>query len=60
MTAAAALYLGFYRGALDLGWVHDNFVPLLSAAVALSYAVAGLSYLSSWAPGTLLAAVRPP
>ena len=33
ISLGAALFLGFWRRSLDLGWVYDNYVPLLTASV---------------------------
>lgn len=51
----AALYLGFWRRSLDLGWVYDNYVPLITAAVLFSTALSAYLYASSFARGRLLA-----
>lgn len=55
VTLAIVAYFGFCTKQLDLSWVHDNFVPLLSAAVLFSFAMSVLLYLASFRRGTLLA-----
>ena len=39
VTLAAAAYLGFGTRQLNLGWIYDSYVPLMSAAIALSFAL---------------------
>ena len=56
LSLGALGYLSFGRGALDLGWVYDNYVPLLSASAALSLALSLYLYARSFARGRLLAA----
>ena len=55
LVLAAAGYLGFYKRALDLGWVYDNYVPLMGAAIAFSFALSAYLYARSFAAGALLA-----
>jgi delta14-sterol reductase len=59
-VAAAALgviiYFSFIRRDLDLAWAHRNLLPLLSAAVALSFALSLSLYARSAAAGRLRAA----
>lgn len=52
---AAAAYFGFYHQTLNLGWVYDNYVPLMSGAIAFSTALSIYLYASSFARGALLA-----
>lgn len=56
LSLGVLAYLSFGRGALDLGWVYDNYVPLLSASAALSLALSFYLYARSSARGRLLAA----
>lgn len=45
VTVAAALYFGFATRQLNLGWIYDSYVPLMSAAIGLSFALsAGASH----------------
>lgn len=45
VTVAVALYFGFATRQLNLGWIYDSYVPLMSAAIALSFALsAGASH----------------
>jgi hypothetical protein len=39
VTVAAAVYFGFVTRQLNLGWIYDSYVPLMSAAIALSFAL---------------------
>ena len=50
-----AIGLGFGTRHLRLGWLYDNYVALMSAAVLLSFLVSVLVYLSSFRTGRLLA-----
>ena len=38
-TLAAAAYWGFATRQLNLAWIYDSYVPLMSAAIALSFAL---------------------
>lgn len=55
VTLLALAYFGFYRQMLDLSWVYDNFVPLLSAATLFSFGLSAMLYAASWRTGTLCA-----
>ena len=55
ITMLALAYFGFYRHMLDLSWVYDNFVSLLSAATLFSFALSALLYTASLRKGTLCA-----
>ena len=48
-------YLGVYRRMLDLTWVYQNFVPLLSASVAFSFALSAILYVAALRKGALCA-----
>ncbi|GBF96191.1 delta(14)-sterol reductase [Raphidocelis subcapitata] len=51
LTYGAALALGnFGLGAIDLAWAADNFLPLTTAAIALSSALAVAVYAASFLP----------
>ena len=54
------LYLGFWRsadGLLPLGWVYDNYVPLMTASILASAALSLYLYAASFAaPRSALAA----
>jgi hypothetical protein len=54
ITYGAAVYLGFVTRQLDLGWLYDNFLQLLTAAVIFSTALSAYLYASSFAKGALL------
>lgn len=56
LTYSAALYFGFYTRQLDLGWLYDNFAPLLTASVIFSSALSVYLYASSFKRGALLSA----
>ena len=49
------LYFGFYRGSLNLGWVYDNYVPLMTASILFSTALTLYLYATSYAKGAVLA-----
>lgn len=55
VTLAVIGYYGFYTRQLPLAWVYNNFLPLLSASVAFSWALSFYLYASSFRPGALLA-----
>jgi Ergosterol biosynthesis ERG4/ERG24 family len=55
LTFAAAVVLGFYTQTLDLAWVYDNFVPLLSASTAFSFLFSVCLYAASFRRKALLA-----
>ena len=55
VTMLALAYFGFYRQLLDLSWVYDNFVPLLSAATLFSFALSAVLYMVSLRRGALCA-----
>ena len=46
---------GVYAGKLNLGWVHENFLALLTAGVIFSYFMSVCLYLGSFAGKKLLA-----
>jgi hypothetical protein len=56
---AAAVYLGFVERRVDLGWMYDNYVPLLTGSCALSVTLTIYLYISSFKRGALLAAGAP-
>ena len=51
----AIAYLGVHRRTLDLIWVYQNFVPLLSASVAFSFALSAVLYVAALRKGALCA-----
>jgi len=51
----AMAYFGFYNGLLNLSWVYDSFVPLLSAATLFSFALSAVLYATSLRKGALCA-----
>ena len=55
LVTAALVGAGTWTGALDLGWVHANFLALLTAACAFAFAASIALYVSSFARGKLLA-----
>ena len=55
MALGGAGYLGFVQRSLDLGWVYDNYVPLMTASLAFSTTLAVYLYASSFAKGRMLA-----
>lgn len=58
-TLAAAAYWGFVTHQLNLGWIYDSYVPLMSAAIALSFALSlGLPVILPVARGKTLAVLQ--
>ncbi|GFR49051.1 hypothetical protein Agub_g11077 [Astrephomene gubernaculifera] len=57
LTYGAALYFGFYTRQLDLGWLYDNFAPLLTASLLFSSALSVYLYVSSFKKGALLGSI---
>jgi protein-S-isoprenylcysteine O-methyltransferase Ste14 len=55
-TYGTAALLSFGLGVLDLTWLADNFLPLTTAAIVFSSALAVAVYAASFKPGRLLAA----
>ena len=55
ITLGAVLYFGFWRRSWDLGWVYDNYLPLVTASVICSAALSLALYAASFARGRLLA-----
>ncbi|KAI3438180.1 hypothetical protein D9Q98_000617 [Chlorella vulgaris] len=55
VSVAAVLYFGFYRRSLDLGWVYDNYLPLITASIIFSAALSAYVYAASFARGAVLA-----
>lgn len=55
VTALALGYFGAYRGLLDLSWVYDNFIPLLTASVLFSFALSALLYAAALRKGAVCA-----
>ena len=51
----AIAYLGIHWRILDLTWVYQNFVPLLSASVAFSFALSAVLYVVALREGALSA-----
>jgi hypothetical protein len=54
ITYGTAAPLSFWLGILDLGWIPQNFIPLTTAAIIFSSALAGAAYLASFLPQRLL------
>ena len=48
-------YLGIHTRMLDLTWMYHNFVPLLSASVAFSFALSIVLYMAARREGALRA-----
>ena len=55
ITMLAIAYLGIHRRMLDLTWVYHNFVSLLSASVAFSFALSAVLYVAALRKGALCA-----
>ena len=56
---ATAVYVGFVQQSVDLGWMYDHYVPLLTGSCLLSVTLTVYLYVSSFKPGTMLAAGTP-
>jgi len=54
LVMAVTIGLGFGTNLLRLGWLYDNYVSLMTAAILLSFLVSVLVYLSSFRMGRLL------
>ena len=54
VTVAAALWFGFVTKQLDLGWVYDNYLPLMTAAILFSISLSAFVYLASFSTNRLL------
>mmetsp|Transcript_11157 Transcript_11157/g.15190 ORF Transcript_11157/g.15190 Transcript_11157/m.15190 type:complete len:425 (+) Transcript_11157:302-1576(+) len=50
-----ALYFGFVTRSLDLGWLFDNYLPVLSGSLLISFALSFYLYAASFAKGARLA-----
>lgn len=48
ISLAAVWYFGFHRKLVDLAWIYDNFLPLLSAAVSFTFLLSLGLYLASF------------
>ncbi|CAD7700135.1 unnamed protein product [Ostreobium quekettii] len=48
-------YLAFFTPYLDLAWVHDHWLSILSTSILLSFALSLALYIASRREGTLLA-----
>lgn len=55
ITVGFALYFGFFRNDLNLSWLYDNYVPLMTSAIAFSLLFSAYLYARSFVPGRLLA-----
>lgn len=47
ITLAAVWYFGFHTKLVDLAWIYDNFLPLLSAAVSFTFILSVGLYFAS-------------
>uniref|UniRef100_A0A7R9UZT7 Delta(14)-sterol reductase ERG24 n=1 Tax=Chlamydomonas euryale TaxID=1486919 RepID=A0A7R9UZT7_9CHLO len=54
LTYLPALYFGFFTDLLNLSWVYDNYLPLLTASVLFSASLSVYLYASSHKKGALL------
>jgi hypothetical protein len=50
----SALYLGFFTPFLNLSWIYDNYLPLLTATIIFSSALSCYLYIKSFGKGSLL------
>ncbi len=56
ITYSASLGLGFFTPYLNLGWLYDHYLELLTASVLFSTAQSVYLYASSFKKGALLSA----
>lgn len=56
ISLAAVWYFGFHRKLVDLAWIYDNFLPLLSAAVSFTFLLSLGLYLASFRSQEVLTA----
>lgn len=55
VVSLAMLAAAEYGGLIRLAWIHDNFVPLATSAILVSFLLSVYLYASALAPGRLLA-----
>ena len=53
---SAAVYLGFFAKVIDLGWMYDNYLALLTGSLAISVTLSVYLYATSFKSGAVLAA----
>ena len=54
VTLAVLGYFAVHTRQLDLGWVYDNYLPLLTSSLLVSWALALYLYAASFRQGALL------
>lgn len=54
ITIGAAWYFGFFHRSLNLSWVYDNYVPLLTSSIIFSSLLSVYLYMSSFLKGRTL------
>ena len=55
LTVGIAVYLGFFTPYLNLSWLYDNYVPLMTSAILFSFGLSGYLYMRSFKANRLLA-----
>eukprot|EP00241_Pyramimonas_parkeae_P006341 CAMPEP_0114241128 /NCGR_PEP_ID=MMETSP0058-20121206/9472_1 /TAXON_ID=36894 /ORGANISM="Pyramimonas parkeae, CCMP726" /LENGTH=424 /DNA_ID=CAMNT_0001353643 /DNA_START=11 /DNA_END=1285 /DNA_ORIENTATION=+ len=55
VTYLAAVYLGFVANVLNLGWMYDNYLALLTGSLVISVTLSIYLYATSFKRGALLA-----
>lgn len=55
VTIGIAIYFGFFTSSLNLSWLYDNYVPLMTSAILFSFCLSMYLYASSFMAGRLLA-----
>jgi hypothetical protein len=55
LVYSAAIYLGFIAEVVDLGWMYDNYLALLTGSLAISVTLSVYLYVTSFKAGAVLA-----
>lgn len=54
LTYGSALYFGFFTDRLDLGWIYDNYLQLLTASILFSTLLSFYLYITSFKKGAMV------
>ena len=55
LTMCMTIYFGFFTPFLNLSWLYDNYVPLMTSAILFSFCLSMYLYARSFKPNILLA-----